>query len=513
MKLWIVRIIEDDEDKKKGAGQSILFLIPIVNLVISIIGFIASFREKGLTIKIVMGALSAIVLALHIFFAFEIVDLIQERQTEKANEQMLYDSSLLEINIEDKTNIDGDTFSFGINYKNNNWNRIVGCDIEFAVYNHNGVELLKTNITQVDCFENQEASYNYSVDVNDPAKANELYNTAYEYLEIHITIKMLDYNSRVQNYEFDDHRVLKTIDAYKLESAYTEAVAVYNNGEYDKAIEKFSLLGTYKESSTYLNNSYNSIKNNTLEEVYITAKELYNQKQYSEAYKSFSEIKDYKDSESFMSAIINDVEKLALEYADDGDYESAYNLLIDMGFSTSSEDQNYLPILNAYHYAAKGAYKSAVFYGLTKITIPNGVTEIGDFQGCTEIVEVIMPDSITEIGDYCFSGCTSLTTLKLSSNIQAIGNYAFSGCTALTAIELPSNIKSIGMNAFSNCDSLEKIILPTSLESISVKGWNSFDGEIHYAGTIEQWENISKDHLFMATLNKTIYCSNGNVEP
>lgn len=519
--------------------------IPIINLPISIACFIKFKREGEKGRSIFYAILSLILIAAYTWGVFGIIDVIQERKLEEAQEQMLYDSSLFEVAVADKNNIDEDTFSFDVNYKNNNWNRIVGCDIELEVYNHNGVELLKTNITQVDCFDSQEANYNYSVDVTDTEKANELFSTAYEYLEFRITIKMLHYNRGGVECNFDDHRVLKTVDVAKLESAYEEAVNVYNSGNYNKAIEQFSVLGSYKESFTYITNSHNAIKqqeeeaiqraleaiyqeatalynkgqyekaiekfeeiieykdsrdmiatcetaitNTALESSYVSAKALYSQKKYSEAYWAFYDIKEYKDSQTYMTAIVDEVETVSLQYAEVGNYQSAYDILEDMGYSTDERNPNYLPILKAYYCAASGEYKNAVNYGLTKIVLPNGTTEISGFQGCVGLVEVIMPDTVITIANDAFNGCTSLTTLILSTNI-----------------------KTIGMNAFSNCDSLEEIILPISLESISVKGWNSFDGEIHYAGTVEQWEVVTKEHTFMATLNKTIYCSNGNIEP
>ena len=504
MWVWI------EQGNKAGPGILLALVVPFI---LAIGGFVIAKKVNDTKLKIgsfIWGLIWTV--AIIVVCGTSIGGALKEKKAEQALELSYNDSENIVIEITNKINLDNGEFLFPLKITNNSLGRIVGADIDLTITNWDNQTLLQTKISRIDC--NADTSIEYELTAfADSEKADELYYTSYQYINISITINMLDYNDCIENYYFDDHRILKVVDMNALESAYSDAVKAYNSQNYTFAIEKFSVLGSYKESGTYLINSYNAIENDTLEEDYLTAKELYNQKQYSEAYKSFSEIKDYKDSESFMSVIINEVEKLSLEYADNGDYESAYNLLIDMGFSTSSEDQNYLPILNAYHYAATGAYQSAVICGLTKITMPYGTTTIYEFQGCTGIVEVVMPDTVTAIGDNAFSGCTSLTTLKLSPNIQTIGNYAFSGCTALTAIELPSNIKSIGMNAFSNCDSLEKIILPTSLESISVKGWNSFDGEIHYAGTIEQWESVSKDHLFMATLNKTIYCSNGNVEP
>lgn len=101
----------------------------------------------------------------------------------------------------------------------------------------------------------------------------------------------------------------------------------------------------------------------------------------------------------------------------------------------------------------------------------------------------------------------------MPDTVTSIKDDAFSGCTDLKKLELSPNIKTIGMGAFSNCDSLEKIVLPVALESVSVKEMNSFDGDVYYAGTVEQWESVKKEHAFMTTFSKTVYCIDGNVKP
>lgn len=494
------------------AGPGILFAL-VVPFILAIGGFVIAKGTNDTKLKIgsfIWGLIWTI--AILVVCGTSIGGALKDKKNEQTIELSYNNPQNIVIEITDKINLDNGEFLFPLKITNNSLGRIVGADIDLTITNWDNHTLLQAKITRVDCNTNANIEYELTVS-SDSEKADELYYTSYQHINIYITINMLDYNDRIENYYFDDHRILKEVDMNALESAYNEAVEAYNNADYNRAIEKFSVLGSYKESSRYLSNSYHAIENATLEEVYLDAKGLYNKEQYSEAYDKFSEVKDYKDSQSLMEVIIDKVENLSLQYANNGDYEAAYNTLIDFGFSANSYDQNYLPILQAYRYAAMGQYQGAVFCGLTKIIVSDGATEIGGFQSCTNLLEVIMPDSVEHVGNYAFSECTSLATLKLSPNIKTIGNYAFSGCTALTTLDLPFGIEYIGMNAFSNCDSLEKIILPISLQSVSLKGWNSFDGEIHYAGTVEQWKQVVKEHAFMTTLNKTIYCSNGNVEP
>lgn len=281
----------------------------------------------------------------------------------------------------------------------------------------------------------------------------------------------------------------QAIENASKETIYAEAVSLFNSGKYQEAIEKFESISNYKNSLDYIGECENAMLLQEKEEKYIAAKVLYQNKQYSDAYYAFYEIKEYKDSQDIMTAIINEVEVLSIEYADKGDYKAAYELLSNMGYSTSENNVNYLPILKAYNYAQYGDYKSATQYGLTKIVLPAGTTEIGSsmFEGCSELIEVVMPDTVTSIGSYAFSGCKKLEKLVLSSNIE-----------------------SIGRSAFSNCDALDKLILPLSLKHIVTYGLNSMGGEIHYEGTVAQWAQVEKDSGG-GTLNKTIHCADGDV--
>jgi hypothetical protein len=71
---------------------------------------------------------------------------------------------------------------------------------------------------------------------------------------------------------------------------------------------------------------------------------------------------------------------------------------------------------------------------LTDITIPDGVTSIGDyaFSSCTSLTDITIPNGVTSIGDYAFSRCTSLTDITIPNSVTSIGNWAFWGCGNLT---------------------------------------------------------------------------------
>lgn len=158
------------------------------------------------------------------------------------------------------------------------------------------------------------------------------------------------------------------------------------------------------------------------------------------------------------------------------------------------------------------ADKSSAFYccyTLSKVTIPEGIHEIGEyaFYGCKNLHEVVIPESVMHIGQRAFAMCSSLTTLTVPSGIDTIGDsafsltpwyedllfhrdliifngrlydtgkrcsgeiivpdhvvsvcdYAFHACDQLTAVVLPESVQSIGKCAFYDCPKLKAVVIP-----------------------------------------------------
>ncbi len=111
--------------------------------------------------------------------------------------------------------------------------------------------------------------------------------------------------------------------------------------------------------------------------------------------------------------------------------------------------------------------------GLTSITIPNGVTIIGEEAFLnTGLTSITIPNSVTTIGASAFSGCKSLTSVTIGNGITSIENSVFSGCTNLTSITIPDSVTSISDVAFSD----------TSLTSITFEGTTppTFGNDVFY---------------------------------
>ena len=105
---------------------------------------------------------------------------------------------------------------------------------------------------------------------------------------------------------------------------------------------------------------------------------------------------------------------------------------------------------------------------LTSVTIPEGVTSIGDsaFCGCRSLTSVTLPESVTSIGNYAFEGCSSLTSVTIPEGVTSIGSSAFIDCQSLTSVTIPESVTSIGSSAFSSCVSLTSVTLPQGVTSI-----------------------------------------------
>lgn len=108
---------------------------------------------------------------------------------------------------------------------------------------------------------------------------------------------------------------------------------------------------------------------------------------------------------------------------------------------------------------------------------------------------------------------TSLKYIALPEGISGIGPDTFGGCRSLESIVIPDGVTSIEHNTFYDCDSLSSITISASVQSV---GYTAFYRcsleEIHFGGTMEQWETIDKAHSRnRGTGGVVIHCSNGDL--
>jgi hypothetical protein len=87
---------------------------------------------------------------------------------------------------------------------------------------------------------------------------------------------------------------------------------------------------------------------------------------------------------------------------------------------------------------------------LTSVTIPNSITNIGDFLFfyCTSLTNVTIGNSVAKIGERAFSYCTNLTSVTIPNSVTSIGGYAFFYCSGMTGVYFQGNTPVLGLDVF-----------------------------------------------------------------
>ena len=77
------------------------------------------------------------------------------------------------------------------------------------------------------------------------------------------------------------------------------------------------------------------------------------------------------------------------------------------------------------------------------------VVKIGAaFENCSGLTAVTIPNSVTNIGGHAFEG-TGLKFITIPNSVTHLGHGVFYGCKDLTYIDIPSSVSYIGVDAFS----------------------------------------------------------------
>ena len=152
------------------------------------------------------------------------------------------------------------------------------------------------------------------------------------------------------------------------------------------------------------------------------------------------------------------------------------------------------------------------------LVIPNGVTSIGSYCfGNSFFTSVTIPSSVTSLGSQQFSNCQYLTTLVINANITSLGSEFANECVSLTSVTLPSTLERFANfsegSVFNNCSSLPSITIPASVTDIATNNvFTKCDAlrEIHFLGNMPNTYNSDAGEQRMPFGDYTEWHDNGN---
>ena len=141
------------------------------------------------------------------------------------------------------------------------------------------------------------------------------------------------------------------------------------------------------------------------------------------------------------------------------------------------------------------------------------------FRDCKQLTEITIPDGVTCIGEYAFYNCSSLTGMIFPDSVKHIGYGALVGCSGLESISVPfagTSTDATGTDAYlgnlfgkitstnaSTGVSNQYYNVPKSLKSITIMG-----GRITY-DTFTDFERADSIIDSFATTIQNIYISEG----
>ena len=114
-------------------------------------------------------------------------------------------------------------------------------------------------------------------------------------------------------------------------------------------------------------------------------------------------------------------------------------------------------------------------WNLQYIEIPDGVTSFGiaAFNGCKSLENIQMPSMLTSMGSDVFHSCVNLQSIVIPQGVTAIQANSFGHCLNLKEVSLPVGLQSIGSAAFAACDKLERIVIPNTVTEIGQRAFGS----------------------------------------
>lgn len=154
------------------------------------------------------------------------------------------------------------------------------------------------------------------------------------------------------------------------------------------------------------------------------------------------------------------------------------------------------------------AYLCYYFKNLKNITIPDNVTSIGKYAfEATGISTLTIPDTVTTIGEGILFENNAISNVVYNANYFVKLPKSYEG-----EYIIPDGIKQICGFAFENCASITSVTIPSSVTSIgNYAFFNSHIPECIFNGTMEQWNQISKNSSWNSSSITTVKCTDGEI--
>lgn len=114
---------------------------------------------------------------------------------------------------------------------------------------------------------------------------------------------------------------------------------------------------------------------------------------------------------------------------------------------------------------------------------------VGGFSSAAYMTEIVLPNTVTHIEESAFEGCTGLKKITLPEGLLEIGDKAFCN-TALKNITIPESVLKVGKSIFNYC---------FTIKEMTVKGYDTrFESSVFPVNleTIICWSGSEADKAF-----------------
>lgn len=283
---------------------------------------------------------------------------------------------------------------------------------------------------------------------------------------------------KLKNYSDAQDYVLKiNHQIEERDKIYNRALAFYNNGNVMNALSEFKKCSTYLDASEYINNL--SVQ------VYEKAKDKYNMEDYSEAKRMLENIPEnadaYKEAQTLLELVSADIQEqktietydLALEYYNQGNYEQAQKLFVEINYKDSNE---YLDRIGENIYQEAEALIETGNYedGINKLEL---ISETSEWSDCQRAVD-LMNATIKKYRDMVYEEAKEI--YKSTGN-QDMSTYIDSMVGALLEQEDASTLKTEIINLYVPTKLTDCVELENELRSdIEYNVMDIYENEYEY---------------------------------